>query len=270
MTRLRPSDLAGLGQSLDLYDGELQAKTGRTLRQIACRAAGIGEEQILGTVGETKVGVISVTVGQGIVEGFAETVRDIVRHLGYEAFVPELVDVGGFAAAIEEGAGVLFMADDTRFVAVNLSTRRVVDNADATGRGYGAALEGLADGIRDRPVLVIGAGQVGTSAARILREMGAQVGVFDGEKLRAQRLAREVEGVVEGDLEQALDMYTILFEASPASGIIEARHIRPTTIVAAPGIPLGLTPEAQSRIGRRLIHDPLQIGVATMMISVVY
>jgi pyrrolysine biosynthesis protein PylD len=99
--------------------------------------------------------------------------------------------------------------------------------------------------------------------------MGAHIGVLDRKRQRAQRLAREVEGVVEEDLEAALDKYTILVDASPASGIIEARHVKPATIVAAPGIPLGLTSEAQSRIAGRLIHDPLQIGVATMMISAV-
>ena len=270
MTRLKPSDLAGLGQGLQLYERELRAKTGRTLRQIACRAAGIGEERVLKGIRDTKVGVVSMTVGQGILHGFAEAVRDIIGHLGYEAFVPEFVDVAGLAAAIHEGADIVFIADDERFIAVNLSTHRIVDNAEATGRGYGAALEGLAGGMRDRPVLVIGAGQVGTSAARILREMGAQIGVFDRKRPRAKRLAQEGEGCVEEDLDRALDKYTILVDASPASGIIEARHIKPTTIVAAPGIPLGLTPEAQSRIGVRLIHDPLQIGVATMMISVLY
>lgn len=268
MTRLKPSDLAGLGQGLKLYERKLQAKTGRTLRQIACRAAGTSEEQILRTIRDTKAGVVSMTIGEGILHGFAEAVRDIIKHLGYEAFVPEPVDMAGLAAAIDMGADVVFMADDARFIAVNLSTRHIVDNAEATGRGYGAAVEKLADGISDRAVLVIGAGQVGTSAARILRQMGAQIGVFDRKKPRAERLAREVEGCFEGDLERALDMYTILVDASPASGIIEARHIKPTTIVAAPGIPLGLTPEAQSLIGGRLIHDPLQIGVATMMISV--
>jgi pyrrolysine biosynthesis protein PylD len=268
VTRLKPNDLASLGQGLDLYERELQAKTGRTLRQIACRAAGIDEEQILKGIRNTTVGVVSMTVGKGILHGFAEAVRDIIHHLGYKAFVPRLADVVGLAGAIEQGADVIFMADDARFVAVNLSTRRVVDNAEATGRGYGVALEGLADGMLDRTVLVIGAGKVGTSAARILREMGTQIGVFDWKRPRAQRLAREVKGVVEGDLERALDIYTILVDASPASGIIEARHIKPTTMVAAPGVPLGLTPEAQYRIRGRLIHDPLQIGVATMMISV--
>lgn len=267
MTRLKPKDLAGLDRSLELYDRELLARTGRTLRQVACRAAGIVEDQIPGAIRTTNVGVISMTAGEGIISGFAQAVRDIIGHLGFRAFVPELADVAGLAGAIEEGADVVFMADDALFVAINLSTRRTVDNAEATGRGYGAALEGLADGMRGRRVLVIGAGGVGTGAATILKEMGAQIGVFDRETRQAEHLAREVGAVVEDDLEQALHRYTILVDACPASGIIEARHIKPTTIVAAPGIPLGLTAEARSRIGDRLVHDPLQIGVATMMIA---
>lgn len=269
MTRLRPDDLVGLGRRLERYDKELQAKTGQTLRQIACRAAEIGEEEIIRVIPGTKVGVVSITVGEGILSGFAEAVRDIVVHLGFRASVPDQADVGGLAAAIEEGADVVFVADDARFVAVNLSTRLVVDNGEATGRGYGAALERLMGGIRNRRVLVIGAGRVGTSAAKTLQSMGGKIRVFDRERPRAEKLAQEVEGVVEKDLEQALQMYAIFVDATPASGIIEARHIKPTTVVAAPGIPLGLTAEAQSRIRNRLIHDPLQIGVATMMISAV-
>jgi pyrrolysine biosynthesis protein PylD len=256
-----------LGERLEGYDRDLQAKTGQTLRQIACRAAEIREEEIIAVIPDTRVGVVSMTVGEGILPGFAEAVRDIVGHLGFRASVPAQVDVGGLAAAIEEGVDVVLAADDARFVAVNLSTRLVVDNAEATGRGYGAALEGLADGMGDRRVLLIGAGHVGTAAARMLREMGAQIAVFDQKRQRAHRLAQAVEGVVERDFEKALDTYTVLVDATPASGIIEGRHIKPSTIVAAPGIPLGLTPEAQSHIGERLIHDPLQIGVATMMIS---
>ncbi|NIQ38022.1 MAG: 3-methylornithyl-N6-L-lysine dehydrogenase PylD [Proteobacteria bacterium] len=269
MTRLETGDLAGLGQTLDDYDDELRAKTGRTLRQIACRAAGLSEKQILQSIQETRVAVISMSAGQGVLEGFAHAVRDIVSHLGYQAFVPNLFDVGGIAGAMEGGADVVFMADDARFIAANLSTRLVVDNAEATGRGYGAALDELTDGIRGRRVLVIGAGRVGKGAAGIVREMGGEVGVFDSNRFRSEDLAREVEGIAEGDLEKALETYTILVDASPARGIIGAKHIKPSTTMVAPGIPLGLTPEAQSRIGSRLIHDPLQIGVATMMISAV-
>jgi pyrrolysine biosynthesis protein PylD len=267
VTRLKPGDVAGLDRGLELYDEELRAKTGRTLRQIACRAEGIEEERILGAIQNTTVGVISMTAGEGVISGFAQAVRSIIGHLGFKAVVPDRVDVAGLAVAVEAGADILFMADDLRFVALNLATRRIVDNSEATGRGYGAALEGLAQGLRGRRVFLIGAGQVGTGAARILREMGAQIGVFDRKTERAEGLARQVGGVVEGDLERAIHEYTILVDACPAGEFIKASHIKPTTFVAAPGIPLGLTTEARSRVGHRLIHDPLQIGVATMMIS---
>ena len=269
MTRLTAEDTFGLGQGLALYEEELLRKTGRTLRQVACRAARIDEEALCESLRQRRVGVVSTTAGQGVISGFAEAVRGIISHLGFKAFVPEETDVAGFAAAIEEGADVIFMADDVRFVAVNLSTRRVVDNAEATGRGYGAALEGMAGSVCGRRVLVIGAGRVGTGAARLLREMGAEMGICDPDSSRAQQLANEVRGVVEADLEQALHAYPLVVDASPASGIIEARHIQSGTLVAAPGIPLGLTAEAEKGIGNRLIHDPLQIGVATMMILAV-
>ncbi len=95
--------------------------------------------------------------------------------------------------------------------------------------------------------------------------MGARLGVFDRDRSRAKKLAREVEGIAEKDYERALQSYRILVDATPASGIIEAKHIQPETAIAAPGVPLGLSPEAQIRIESRWIHDPLQIGVATMM-----
>jgi pyrrolysine biosynthesis protein PylD len=266
---LTPSDITDGVKSLALYDQELLAKTGRSLRQIACRASGVDEEEILKAIQNTTVGVISVTAGEGIIPGFVGAVRDIIGHLDFRAFVPGSADVAGLAAAIDEGAEIIVMADDTIFVALNLSTRRVVENAEATGRGYGAALEGLAHGVSKRPVLVIGAGGVGTACARFLKKMGGRIGVFDCDPSRAERLAREVGGVVERDLDRALHAYTILVDACPASEIIEARHIKPTTVVSAPGVPLGLTPQARSRIESRLVHDPLQIGVATMMISAV-
>lgn len=200
MTRLAANDVLDINQGLRRYDRELAARTGQTLQGIACRAAGVTEEQILNSVRTTRVAVVSITSGEGIIEGFAEAVQSIIRHLGFEAFVPDKADVTSLAAAIGEGARVVFMADDERFVAINLPALRVVDNAEATGRGYMIALEGLAGGLRDRRVLVIGAGRVGTITTRILNEMGAQVAVFDRDPIRAELLAQESEIMVEKDL----------------------------------------------------------------------
>ena len=269
MTRLQNSDLSSLAQDLSIYDQELQEKTGLTLRQIGCRAVGVDEAEIVRTIHTPTVAVIPVTVGEGTIPGFAQSVRDILAYLGFRAFVSRQTDVAGFAEAVESGGDVIFMADDVRFVAVNLRLRRLVDNGEATGRGYGAALDGLTRGVKERTVLVIGAGHVGSAAAGILREMGGRVGVFDRETDRAENLAKRVDGPVEKDLEQALEVYHILVDASPASNIIDGKHVTSNTVVAAPGVPLGLTDEARTRIGNRLIHDPLQIGVATMMMAVI-
>jgi pyrrolysine biosynthesis protein PylD len=73
---------------------------------------------------------------------------------------------------------------------------------------------------------------------------------------------------VERDLGKALEKHHLLFDGSPAAGFIEVRHIGPQTVSAAPGIPLGLTGEAYLLVQDRLIHDPLQIGVTTMLTEV--
>ncbi len=269
MTRLTERDILGLKQDLSRYDEELVRKTGRSLQGIACRAAGISGEKFLDAARTSRVAAVSITSGQGVITGFARAVGAILRHLGFRVIVPEGGDVTGIAMAVEKRAHIVFMADDVRFIALDLRACRMADNAESTGRGYVAALEGMAGGLGGREVLVIGAGRVGMGAIRSLEEMGTRAFVFDLNPVRAKELAKNSRIAVEGDLEQALRRHTILIDATPVSGIIEARHIQPKTLIAAPGIPLGLTPEAQSRIGDRLIHDPLQIGVATMMATVV-
>jgi pyrrolysine biosynthesis protein PylD len=61
----------------------------------------------------------------------------------------------------------------------------------------------------------------------------------------------------------------LVVDATNAAGIIHANDISPQTFIAAPGMPLGLSPEAQINVSDRLLHDPLQIGVATMGMAVV-
>ena len=52
------------------------------------------------------------------------------------------------------------MADDNRFIAFNLRNKVVVDNGDATGKGYVSALFGMAKGLKESNVLVLGYGPV--------------------------------------------------------------------------------------------------------------
>ena len=270
MTRLRSTDIKHIGHTLNDYDASLLKKTGYPLRGIAVQAAGISERAMEEGLKAHRVAVVPVATGEGILEGFVEAVCQILTHLGAAAFITTGTDVQGFAEAMEKGATALFCADDDRFVALRFVPRKVVDNADATARGFVTALDLMAGGLLNRQVLVIGgAGRVGWKATSLLKHKGAQVFAFDIDQPKLEALTRGRKVRVEAELEKSLTRHSILFDASPAADLIRAEHIRPDTFIAAPGVPLGLTEEAYPLVEERLIHDPLQIGVATMLAEVV-
>lgn len=271
MTRLKQEDVVEIAPTLELYDVDLVIKTGCSLREIAAHAVGMGGSVV--EAQNTKVAVIPMTCGQGIIDGFVESVASIIRYLGFNAVITKSRDAGGVAEAVEIGSDILFMADDDRFVAINLRTGKVSDNGDATGRGYVAGLVHICGGLEGKKVLVIGAGPVGTSAALALTRCGAEVSIYDINLSASQRLSGELikQGYVltiETDLDGALGRHNILVDACPAEKFIAMRHISERTIIAAPGIPLGVQAAGVAQLSNRLLHDPLQIGVATMMLDV--
>ena len=100
-----------------------------------------------------------------------------------------------------------------------------------------------------------------------LKHKGAKVAAIDLNQDRMESLGKEHKIIVERNLEEALGRYTLFFDASTSANIIQAKHIKPETLIAAPGMPLGLTEEARSLVKERLIQDVLEIGVATMFIQ---
>lgn len=264
MTRLTENDIYGLSEELISYERELEAKTGMTLREIACSAAGISHEKIKAASESYRVSVIPVTAGQGIIGGFAHSVAAIIAGLGFEVSVTGKTDVSGFFEAVSEGKEIIFMADDERFIALNLRTKKIADNGEATGRGYIAALNGMAKGLKGREVLVLGYGQVGSKAADYLLELGAKAAIYDPDQSKIDALSnRKIK--VEKDLHHALPYYPCLVDASPAGAFLRKEFLHSEVLIAAPGVPLGLTPDAYHKLKDRVIHDPLQIGTATML-----
>jgi pyrrolysine biosynthesis protein PylD len=266
MTRLTEKNIRNIGATLKQYDESLIRKTGRSLKQIATQAAGMSEKVFEDALLLNVAAVVPITCGQGMIEGFAESVRAILHHLGARTVLPRGADIAAIAQAVEKGATVVFFSDDDKFVAINLPLLRVVDNTEATVKGYVTALELMAGGLSGCQVLVIGAaGQLGWKAVDLLETKEAEVAAFDVNQSRLKELTKGRKTRVESDLEEALRRYSIFFDASPASDIIRSEHIQPQTLIAAPGIPLGCTTEAYGLVKDRLIHDPLQIGVATML-----
>ncbi len=275
MTRLRPVDIELLPGKLVAYDAELQRKTGLSLRQVACKAAGILEDDLRTMMNEVVVAAVPVSSGLGIIGGFSYTVGSIVTHLGFRSFVTERHDVAGTAEALERGGDILMLADDERFIAITPGRHQVVDNARATARGFLAGLEAMSGGFSGASALVLGCGPVGVAGAEALLERGATVALLDTDRGRALSAFRDListapdaVGVEDGGM-NALSTYDLIFEATNTGGFIDSHNLTSRTLLAAPGIPCALTADALAHHGDRILHDALEIGTATMCVEAV-
>jgi len=267
MTRLTSAEIQNIPAGLKDYDRELRGKTGRNLLGVACHAAGIQLKNIARRLAKTRVAVIPFTAGEGLIPHFAETVAAIGKHIGLNTFITAARDAAGIAQAVEKRAHWLWLADDDRFVLVDLMRRRVVDNSAATGRGFAAGLDLMAGGVAGRDAAVIGCGAVGRSAAQALMGLKARVTLHDIDRRQAQAAAEalgQADVRIEDDFTGVVAAHDLLVEATSMGAVIPDMAITANTYIAAPGMPLGLTAAAQERIGTRLLHDPLSLGVATM------
>lgn len=273
MTRLVTADISDIAANLKDYDKELVARTGCSLSGIACRAAGIDEVRIKNVLPDLRVAVVPVSSGHGIIGGFCDAVLSILTHMGAKAFVTPTPDVSGINEAFLKKADVMMLADDERFVALHLQSRQIADNAVCTGHVYATGLDLMAGGLKGNEVLVIGCGPVGTGATESLIGMGADVSIYDIDIDSSSTLAAAIGQAFETKIEivktldSALLRHKYILDASPASNIVHAQHITPDTYVSAPGMPCGLDHEAHTAISDRMLHDPLQLGVATMLVS---
>ncbi len=269
MTRLRSEDVAAGVNDLHAYDEELRRKTGTDLKGLACGAAGLETETFDRLAASATACAVPITAGGGIIPGFSEAVRRILAHIGLAAGVTDEADVAGLAEAYRRRSELIFLADDRCFVSIHTRRLTVISNATATGTGYAWGLGLMAGGLTGRPVLVIGCGPVGRSAAGTLLGLGARVHVYDVDRAKARRLAAAVEVerpaiVVEEDFRASLARHSLLLDATPAAGIIDAEALIPGSCISAPGVPLGLTADALAKASDRTLHDVLEIGVATM------
>jgi pyrrolysine biosynthesis protein PylD len=275
MTRLQSDDISDIVPQLKAYDEELFSKTGHSLRQIACHAVGQKENDARGILSRLRVGIVPIRWGQGVITGFGEATAAILRHLGFNTSVTGHSDISGLAEAYEKKADVVFLSDDNDFVALNVISRQAVHNAEATGKGFAAGLDLMAGGLGDQKVLVLGCGAVGRAAALTLLRFGATVSIYDTNAGHAMEFKSALSGQesdrikIESDFDAALDGHSLVVDATNAAGIIHAKDISSQTFIAAPGMPLGLTREAANKVSDRFLHDPLQIGVATMGMAIV-
>lgn len=277
MTRLASEDIEGLGMSLPEYETSLHRLTGTGLAGIAAhaQAAGLDAEAYAQALKRNQVGIVPVSYGEGVIPGFAEALRDIVAFLGVDAFITRQTNILGMSEAVERGATLLLLSDDDDFMALNLKDHRTSHNSTATGQGFAAALALMAGGLQGREVLVVGAGPVGSAAAAWVNSHGGHCLIYDQSPAAACQLAATMSGArVADQLGLALAAgCDLVIEATPAAGVLRQDWLRPEHRIAAPGVPLGVETRGeqsfQAMACRHIVHDRLEIGVATMLFSVV-
>ncbi|MDR1955117.1 MAG: 3-methylornithyl-N6-L-lysine dehydrogenase PylD [Candidatus Methanoplasma sp.] len=262
MTRLTDRIVEKIIGSLDGTNDMLTSLTGMSILELACDAIDITPDEI--DLDGIRVGVVPVTSGLGIIKKFSESVAEIARKLGMEAFVTEYADVAGLAEALSAEVDIVIMADDLKFIAINISKGRFSHNSFATAAGYVSALKGAAGGLAGKDVLVLGAGRVGSIAAELLAAKGACVTVYDIDKKRTEDLLCRMDVKIADDAESALSSHTLVLNASPAA--IDGRSVKEGTIFSSPGLPFPFD-ELGLKKAKMVIHDPLEIGVAVMAVQ---
>jgi 3-methylornithyl-N6-L-lysine dehydrogenase len=262
MTRLTEDDVRGLIAELTAFEERLRAVAGMDLRELAM--ATLADPPVCVPLHGARIAAVPVTSGEGVISGFTDCVATILRHLDCEAWVTAQPDVRGIQEAVTSRAEVVFLADDYRFIALDLRNGRCIDDDPATADGYVTALDAAAGGLFGKPVLLLGLGPVGRAAARRLVRKGAKVEVVEPNEERLQAALETGLHVRPTSLEEGLARCELIFDATPAPDIVDVTDVTARTIAAVPGIPSGFTAAAREAMGPRHIHEPLAVGVAVM------
>ncbi len=268
MTRLKENDICDILEHLEAYNAILHEKTGGGLAEIAAFAAGCGMSELREAAGRQRIGIVPVTSGAGLIGGFSRTIQGIFSFLGTKSFITANPDVRGLAEAATNGATAVFLADDATCSLIDFRTGRVADNSLCTGRGFAAALRMKVGTLKGKVVSILGAGPVGWGAMKALTEFGAEVVIYDCSPERLERF-QGLPGVsCAASSAEALEQGEYYFEATTSADTIREMDFSGNTLVAAPGVPLGVEKRALSRHESQVIHDVLEIGVATMLSTI--
>ena len=92
---------------------------------------------------------------------------------------------------------------------------------------------------------------------------GASFAVHDIDGGKLNEIRKEGVPIIESPEEIA--GYKYLIDATSQGGWLHRNMLHPEVWIAAPGIPLSLDKEAYEAFMDQTIHDPLQIGAASML-----
>lgn len=264
MTRLEENWITNMTSEMSASEKDLKDKTGLNYRQLAAKAAEMTDAEFDERTKELKVAVVTMTSGLGEIGSFAESVQGILGAMKINTFVTAKTDVDGIYEAHERGAHIAFMADDDRFIALNLGKNKVGDNNSGTAKGFVAALEGaMKEPLMDKEVLIIGCGIVGKLMIEEVQKKGGIPICWDIDSdvlatLKKQNL-RTINSI------DNINKYRYILDASSQGNWMGIGMLHPDSWYVSPGVPLSLTEGALAAHRDHMVHDLLPIGVASML-----
>jgi pyrrolysine biosynthesis protein PylD len=265
MTRLVASDISDLGRNWPRLEKELLDLTGLNMIALAAEAVGLPPQKAPELLAEKLVAVVPDTSGGGLIPGFSQAVAFIVEALGAKASITK-PDAQGLAEAKTIAADFILTSSDDEYICQNLKTQITIENGKATGQGFAQALFRMTKGnIKEQTVLIIGAGPVGSSAARHLAFLGARLIIYDLIVEKAQKLAATLPQtrLWSANLGTIPTDFSLILEASTSDKIWPEDLVSQGTLISAPGMPFSFIPS--TRYG--LWAEPLATGTAVMLLA---
>lgn len=263
MTRLITEWIKDLERNIEKNESYLLDHTGIRYLDIAANAAQKSSLELQQSVDHLTVAVVPITAGLGVIDTFCQSVMAILNHMQVKAFVTRNTDVDGIYEAYMRNADIAYLADDNRFIAINLNTRKIADNNLATAMGYVNVLEHMSGSLKGQEVLQLGYGIVGQEIFKCLMQKGAHISVYERDVKKLMLLQKYHIKLLESALE--IKNYRLVIDATSEGAWLNQDMLHENVIMAALGVPLSLTVEALANLNGNIVHDYLEIGVAAML-----
>lgn len=269
MTRLKTEWIDHMPEGMNEYNDALKAKIGFDLKGLVMDTFGISKDKYDRLAGSLLVASIPVTQGEGIIGSFSESVAAIVRSMGFRTYVSGDTDVEGIYDSILMDADVIFMADDTRYLAFSRDNGSFGENNYATALGYIMVLRAMMRraglDISGEKILVIGNGLVGEEAVQILLNHNIDFDMYDKDQ-KAEEAFRELDtGKHILSSPEEIRNYRYILDFTNEGGWLKDEMLGEEVIYASPGIPLSLDDKAAERLQNTAVYDNLEIGTAMML-----
>ena len=269
MTRLKTEWIDHMTDGMDKYNSELKLRTGFDLAGLVMDTFGISKERYDRYASELLVAAVPVTQGEGIIGSFSDCISAIVRSMGFRTFVPGETDVDGIYSSILMDAGVIFIADDDRYLAFSRDNGSFGENNYATALGYTMVLRAMMKragfDISKEKILVIGNGLVGEEAVQILLNHGVDFDMYDKDPEAAEAFRSLETGHYVLSSSEEIKNYRFILDFTNEGGWFTEEYLGEEVYYASPGVPLSLDEKAAARLQNTAVYDNLEIGTAMML-----